>query len=159
MSRITNDMETISRPSASPGHVTGSALLIVWIAYNVLAQRPLCPAEHGGHPGDGGHALAFRPARKAFRITRVEIGRVNADLQETISGVREVQAFGREEVTWSSSARPTRLTGTPTSGRCRTLRPCPSLDALGYVAVAIVAVGRARPPAGQPLFGTAVFWA
>jgi len=35
-------------------------------------------------------------ARKAFRVTRVEIGKVNADLQETISGVREVQAFSRE---------------------------------------------------------------
>ena len=35
-------------------------------------------------------------ARKAFRRTRVSIGAVNADLQESISGVREVQAFGRE---------------------------------------------------------------
>src|SRR5690606_32568410 len=36
-------------------------------------------------------------ARKAFRQARQEIGAVNADLQESISGVREVQAFSREE--------------------------------------------------------------
>jgi ATP-binding cassette subfamily B multidrug efflux pump len=34
-------------------------------------------------------------ARKAFRRSRREIGNVNAELEESISGVREVQAFGR----------------------------------------------------------------
>jgi len=36
-------------------------------------------------------------ARKAFRKARVEIGSVNADLQENIAAVREVQAFSRED--------------------------------------------------------------
>ncbi len=36
-------------------------------------------------------------ARKAFRKARQQIGNVNADLQESISAVREVQAFSREE--------------------------------------------------------------
>ena len=36
-------------------------------------------------------------ARTAFRRTRKEIGNVNAELQESISGVREAQAFSREE--------------------------------------------------------------
>ncbi|MCZ7669867.1 MAG: ABC transporter transmembrane domain-containing protein [Chloroflexi bacterium] len=36
-------------------------------------------------------------ARKAFRVARKEIGSVNADLQEGISSVREVQAFSREQ--------------------------------------------------------------
>ncbi|HSM70142.1 MAG TPA: hypothetical protein VK851_01235, partial [Anaerolineales bacterium] len=34
-------------------------------------------------------------ARKAFRVSREEIGNVNAELQESISAVREVQAFNR----------------------------------------------------------------
>ena len=36
-------------------------------------------------------------ARKAFRRTRKEMGNVNAELQESISAVREVQAFNRAE--------------------------------------------------------------
>jgi ABC-type multidrug transport system fused ATPase/permease subunit len=36
-------------------------------------------------------------ARKAFRLARREIGDVSADLQENISGVREAQAFSRED--------------------------------------------------------------
>ena len=36
-------------------------------------------------------------ARKAFRKARREIGEVNADLQENIAGVREAQAFSRED--------------------------------------------------------------
>jgi ABC-type multidrug transport system fused ATPase/permease subunit len=37
-------------------------------------------------------------AKVAFRVTRQKIGAVTADLQETISGARVVQAFAREEV-------------------------------------------------------------
>ncbi|MGI6380115.1 MAG: ABC transporter ATP-binding protein [Anaerolineae bacterium] len=38
-------------------------------------------------------------ARKAFRQTRKTIGDVSAELQENIAGVREVQAFSRENAT------------------------------------------------------------
>jgi ATP-binding cassette subfamily B multidrug efflux pump len=40
--------------------------------------------------------FSFR-VRAAFRRTRQTIGRVSAELQENIAGVREVQAFSREE--------------------------------------------------------------
>ena len=36
-------------------------------------------------------------ARKAFRKSRQEMGNVNADLQESLAGVREVQAFNRAD--------------------------------------------------------------
>jgi ATP-binding cassette subfamily B protein len=36
-------------------------------------------------------------ARKAFRRSRQEMGSVNAGLQESIAGAREVQAFNRED--------------------------------------------------------------
>jgi ATP-binding cassette subfamily B multidrug efflux pump len=39
--------------------------------------------------------------RAAFRRTRQTIGQVSAELQENISGVREVQAFNREEASMS----------------------------------------------------------
>ena len=36
-------------------------------------------------------------ARTAFRTSRQEMGSVNAELQETIAAVREVQAFNRAD--------------------------------------------------------------
>jgi ABC-type multidrug transport system fused ATPase/permease subunit len=39
-----------------------------------------------------------RRAREAFRLVRRTIARVNASLQENISGVRVVQSFGREDL-------------------------------------------------------------
>jgi ATP-binding cassette, subfamily B, multidrug efflux pump len=41
----------------------------------------------------------MRRSRQAFRQTRKTIGAVSAELQENISGVREVQAFSRENAT------------------------------------------------------------
>jgi ABC-type multidrug transport system fused ATPase/permease subunit len=40
-----------------------------------------------------------RRVRAAFRETRKTIGQVSAELQENIAGVREVQAFAREDAT------------------------------------------------------------
>ncbi len=42
----------------------------------------------------------MRRSRQAFRQTRRTIGDVSAELQENISGVREVQAFSRESATF-----------------------------------------------------------
>src|SRR5450756_983241 len=100
MSRITNDMDTINQAiSFALVNVLSGSLLLVWIAYNMLHKSvayglismlvvPLMILATNWVSGR---------ARKAYRVTRKQIGNVNADLQESISGVREVQAFGREE--------------------------------------------------------------
>jgi ATP-binding cassette subfamily B protein len=161
MSRLTNDMDTIQQAIGfALVSVTSGGILIVWIAYNMLSKNwryaLLCMA-----------VLPFMilatlwisaQARRAYRRTRVEIGRVNADLQETISGVREVQAFGREE------ANIEHFRGV--SGAYRdanihavsyTAALSPVLEALGYVAVAIVTiVGGLALLRGGTLFGSAV---
>ncbi|MCB0029004.1 MAG: ABC transporter ATP-binding protein, partial [Anaerolineales bacterium] len=73
-------------------------LLIVWIVYNMLTRSwsfalislvtlPLMFVAT---------RWFSQQARRAFRVAREEIGSVNADLQESISAVREVQAFSRE---------------------------------------------------------------
>ena len=52
----------------------------------------------GRDAGDDRATLWFSDqARKAFRRNRVEMGSVNAELQESISAVREVQAFNRAD--------------------------------------------------------------
>ena len=99
MSRITNDADTIQQAITFPliGVVSG-ALLIVWIAFSMLATNLVLALV----------ALSVTPvmfvatswlsgqARKAFRQVRRRVGDVNASLQENLSAVREVQAFSRE---------------------------------------------------------------
>jgi ATP-binding cassette subfamily B protein len=100
MSRVTSDSETIQQVfSFGLVQVFSGFLLMIWIAVNMLRDDLVY----------GLISLAVVPimfvatvyfsgqARKAFRQSRQQMGSVNADLQESIAGVREVQAFNRED--------------------------------------------------------------
>jgi ATP-binding cassette subfamily B multidrug efflux pump len=78
-------------------------------------------------------------ARKAFRRARIEIGGVNADLQENIAGVREAQAFTRE------SENIARFRESNAANRDANIRAvaftsalAPALEALGYISLVVV---------------------
>jgi ATP-binding cassette subfamily B protein len=161
MSRITNDSETIQQAmNFALVQVFSGVLLIVWIAYNMitlslpyalvsLAVVPLMALTTIWLSGQ---------ARKAFRKTRVELGSVNAELQESISSVREVQAFSREDENIQN------FMVTNAANRDANIRAvaytsalAPALQALGFVALAIVAaVGGLALLRNQSLFGTAI---
>jgi ATP-binding cassette subfamily B protein len=161
MSRITNDAGTIQQAvSFALVQVFSSALLIVWIAYTMLTLNWAY----------GLLSLAVLPvmavttvwfsdqARKAFRATRKEIGNVNAELEEGISGVREVQAFSREDAN-IESFRQSNAANRDANLRAvaYTAALAPALEALGYVALAIVAgVGGWLLLAGQSLGGATI---
>jgi ATP-binding cassette, subfamily B, multidrug efflux pump len=161
MSRITNDMDTIQQAiSFVLVSVLSGSLLIVWIAYDMLKLSPAYALI----------SLSVVPvmivvtvwfsnqARKAFRRTRVEIGKVNANLEESISGVREVQAFGREGAN-IESFRVTNAANRDANIQAvaYTAALAPALEALGYVAIAIVVVvGGLALLSGQGLFGTVI---
>ncbi|MGQ9555693.1 MAG: ABC transporter ATP-binding protein [Anaerolineae bacterium] len=161
MSRITNDMETIQQAiSFALVSVTSGFLLLLWIAYNMLTRSlPYALLSMTVLPLMLVVTVWFsNQARKAFRRTRVAIGAVNADLQETISGVREVQAFGREDANFESF-RQANAANRDANVRAvsYTAALSPSLEALGYVAVAIVTVvGGLALLHGQTLWGTTV---
>jgi ATP-binding cassette, subfamily B, multidrug efflux pump len=161
MSRITNDMDTIQQAlSFALVNVTSGALLLIWLAFNMLTTN-------------WGYALislAVVPimvvvtnfiserARKAYRVTRKEIGKVNADLQESISGVREVQAFGREDANIQSfrqsnaSNRDANIQAVAITASL-----APALNALGYLAIAITTVvGGILMLRGSNFLGTAI---
>jgi ATP-binding cassette subfamily B protein len=97
-------------------------------------------------------------ARKAFRRTRLEIGNVNAELQESISAVREVQAFNRA----SENIEQFRIVNAANRDAnvhavAYTSALAPSLEALGYVALMIVtAAGGFALLGEQALFGTTI---
>ncbi len=161
MSRITNDTEAIAQAvTFALINVLSGVLLIVWIGYKML----------GTSFAYGLISLAVVPlmgiatvwfsdqARKAFRRTRQEIGNVNAELQETISAVREVQAFSREEEN-IESFRQTNAANRDANIRAVafTSALAPTLEALGYLALlVVVAAGGLALLRGGTLFGAAV---
>ncbi|MCX6044179.1 MAG: ABC transporter ATP-binding protein [Chloroflexi bacterium] len=161
MSRITNDISTIQQTlTFALVNVLGGVLLMVWLAYNMLRADLLYALI----------SLAVVPlmviatlwfsgqARKAFRVTRLKIGDVNAELEEGIAGVREVQAFSREGAN-IASFRESNAANRDANVRAVAYSAAlaPSLEALGYLAIAIVAgVGGVYLLRGQTLGGTAV---
>jgi ATP-binding cassette subfamily B protein len=97
-------------------------------------------------------------ARKAFRETRKEMGNVNAELQESIAAVREVQAFNRadENIEQFRSVNAANRDAN-IKAVSFTSALAPSLEALGYVALMVVTVVGGYALLGKTsLFGTTV---
>jgi ATP-binding cassette subfamily B protein len=142
MSRITNDTSAIEQAfSFALVQVFTGIMLLVWTAYNMLVRSvPFALLS-----------LAIAPlmllvtnyfstqARKAFRVAREEIGSVNAELQETISAVREVQAFNRAEENIEQFKE---VNAANRDANVRavsfTSALAPALEALSYIALGIV---------------------
>jgi ATP-binding cassette subfamily B protein len=144
MSRVTNDIDTLQQTFGfALLQVLSSIISVVWIII-VMLQRNWQFALL---------SLSIVPvmlvttfyfssqARKAFRRARAEIGSVNANLQESIAGAREVQAFNREEETIAQ------FTTSNDANRAANVRAAlytsalsPVLEALGYVSLGIVVV-------------------
>jgi len=159
MSRITNDTDTIQQVfTFGLVSVISGGLLIVWIGFSMFqASVVYALVSLSVLPFMIIATLWFSSqARKAFRQTRLEMGSVNAELQETISSVREVQAFSREQENIDN------FMITNAANRDANIRAvsftsalAPTLQALGYLALAIVAgLGGILLLRGQPLFGT-----
>jgi ATP-binding cassette subfamily B protein len=159
MSRITNDADTIQQALGFPlVGITSGSLLIVWIAYVMVQKSPTYALV----------SLSIIPlmylttawfsdrAREAYRQVRSRVGDVNANLQESLSAVREAQAFNREGQNIQSFAE------SNAASRDASIRAvaytsalAPALEALGYVSIALVAgVGGLVLLRGQHLAGT-----
>ncbi len=161
MSRVTNDIDTLQQVIGfGLVNVIQGFLLIGWIVFTMISKNaPLSAITLLTLPL---MIIATRwfssQARKAFRRARQEIGSVNADLQENISAVREVQAFSREEENieqFRASNAANRDANIQAQAYTSALAPV--LEALSYVSMAIVAgVGGLVILNGQGLFGTTV---
>ncbi len=161
MSRITNDSETIQQAlSFALMNVFSGIMLLGWVSYNMFRLSvPFALLSLVVVPLMIGATLWFSSqARKAFRRARERIGSVNAELQESISSVREVQAFNRADEN-IENFRVTNAANRDANVRAvaYTSALAPSLEALGYVALAIVAgVGGAVILGGGSFFGSTV---
>ncbi|MEZ4518294.1 MAG: ABC transporter ATP-binding protein [Chloroflexota bacterium] len=161
MSRFTNDIDTLQQVVGfGLMSVLSGSLLIIWIVITMVRlNAPFAIISLVTLPL---MFLATRwlsgQARKAFRRARMQIGNVNADLQESISSVREVQAFSREDENIeqfrasNASNRDANI-----KAQVYTSALAPTLEALSYVSLAIVAgVGGIMLLSQQNLFGTTV---
>lgn len=142
MSRITNDATAIEQAFGfALVNVFSSIVLVIWIIYTMLTKSVVYTLV----------ALAIVPlmvavtvyfsqqARKAFRRARDEMGSVNADLQEGIAAVREVQAFSREDENieqFRASNAANRDANIRAMAFTSALNPL--LESLGYVSLALV---------------------
>jgi ATP-binding cassette subfamily B multidrug efflux pump len=161
MSRITNDADTIQQAISFPlVSVVQGSLLIVWIAITMLKLHPLYALI----------ALVVTPfmfwatswfstqARNAYRQVRTRVGDVNASLQENLSAVREAQAFNRGDQNiqdFSQSNAASRDASIRAVAFTSALGP--TLEALGYVSLALVAgIGGLFLLSGQSLVGGAM---
>ncbi|HRL11466.1 MAG TPA: ABC transporter ATP-binding protein [Aggregatilineales bacterium] len=144
MSRVTNDIDAIQIAfSFALINLFLGVLSIAWVALTMLQSNvPYTLLSLAIVPVMVVVTAYFSTmARRAFRKTRREMGSVNADLQESISGAREVQAFNREEESIEQFRR------VNAANRAANVRAAaftsvltPALEALGYVSLGIVVV-------------------
>jgi ATP-binding cassette subfamily B multidrug efflux pump len=142
MSRLVNDVDVINQAlNVGLVRLTGDALTLIgiMIAMTGLNAR-LALASFTVLPLMLLTTTIFsRRAFRAFRRTRETIGQVSAELEEKISGVREVQAFSREG---ASQSRFAELSAANRDANIQavgiTSAFTPALDVLSTIAMAIV---------------------
>ncbi len=161
MSRFTNDMDTLQQVIGfGLVSVFQGILLIVWVVVVMFRlNAPFALISLVTLP------LMFvvtrwfsNQARKAFRRARQQIGNVNADLQESISAVREVQAFSREEEN-IEQFRVSNAANRDANIRAQAYTGAlgPVLEGLSYVSLAVVAgVGGLLMLNNQGLLGSSI---
>src|SRR6185369_8883427 len=161
MSRITSDTDTIQQALGfALLNVLGGALTIILIVLAMLRSNvPYALLSLSVVPIMALATFYFSgQARKAFRASRQQMGSVNAGLQESIAGAREVQAFNREGESIEQFRR-TNAANRDANVRAASFTSAlnPVLEALGYISIAIVVVvGGLDVLRNQPLFGTSV---
>jgi len=161
MSRITNDTSAIEQAvSFALVQVFSGILLLIMVTYNMLTTSlPFALLSLAVAPLMFLATIYFSgQARKAFRKARKEIGSVNAELQESIAAVREVQAFNRGDENYEQF-KLINAANRDANVRAVTFTSAlaPTLEAMSYLALAIVVgVGGWYLLKGQALFGTVV---
>jgi ATP-binding cassette subfamily B protein len=161
MSRITNDTDTLQQAlSFVLVQVVRGVLIIGWLIFTMLRRNvPFALITMTTVPLMILATFWFsEQARKAFRQARVEIGGVTADLEENISGVREAQAFTRED---ENIARFRQVNAANRDANVRavsfTSALAPTLQALGFISLVIVAgVGGILMLRNKEFGGTAI---
>jgi ATP-binding cassette subfamily B multidrug efflux pump len=142
MSRLVNDTQVINQVfTMGIVRLLGVSLNLVGIVVTMVSRKwDLALASFAILPAMILTTTVFaRRARNAFRETRRTIGEVSSELEENISGVREVQAFARERQNVAEFRQINRA-NRDANVQAQTLTSAfsPALDVLSNAALAIV---------------------
>ena len=142
MSRLVNDTQVVNEVfSGSIVRLLSMSLTLLGIAVTMILRNwALALAGLAILPVMVLATSMFaRRARVAFRKTRETIGNVSSELQENISGVREVQAFAREREN-VAEFRQTNRANRDANVQAQTLTSAftPALDIMSMIALALV---------------------
>jgi ABC-type multidrug transport system fused ATPase/permease subunit len=142
MSRLVNDTQVVNEVfSGSIMRMLSMSLTLVGIAATMILRNwALALAGLAILPVMILATSAFaKRARVAFRKTRETIGNVSSELQENISGVREVQAFARERENVAEFRQINRQ-NRDANVQAQTLTSAftPALDTMSTIALALV---------------------
>ena len=161
MSRVTNDMDTVQQMfNFTLLQVVRGFVLIAFIVFSMMRRNvPYALVSLSLVPLMMVTTMYFsQQARKAFRKARKEIGNVNADLQESISGAREVQAFNREDESiaqFQERNEANRRANVRAAVFTSALNPI--LQSMGFVALGLVVyIGGVSALRQEPFLGTEV---
>jgi ABC-type multidrug transport system fused ATPase/permease subunit len=142
MSRLTNDTDAINTVlSGGVVQFASNFLVLVGIVVMMflLSWRLALAALVTVPPMVVATILFSRRARAAFRRARETLGDVSAELEENISGVRVVQAFGREDASQAEFASANAANRDANiSAQSITSAFSPALDILSNVGLGIV---------------------
>lgn len=159
ITRVTSDVETLNELFTA-GVVSGMGDLFTLLAISVamlLADWRLSLAAFAAVPLVALASHMFRVnVRGAYREIRTRLARINAFLQERITGMRIVQLFGREE---TEAQRFDRLNRSHLDAHLRSITIYalyfPAIEILTSVALAsIIVAGASRVNAGALTVGT-----
>ena len=142
MSRLVNDTQVINQVfSGGIMRLLSISLNLIGIVVTMVSRKwDLALASFAVLPVMILATSIFaQRARKAFRKTRETIGNVSSELQENISGVREVQAFARERENVREFRQVNRA-NRDANVQAQTLTSAfsPALDVISTAALAIV---------------------
>ncbi len=142
MSRLTNDTDAINRTlNNGLAQFIGNILFLLGVLVSMfLLNWRLALVSMAVLPMMFLSTVFFtRRARKAARKARRELGRVSTELESTISGVRVVQAFGREEKSMHRF-RQVNAANRDANVETQTVTAAfaPALDVFGTIGIALV---------------------
>jgi len=144
MSRLVNDTDVVNQVfSGSITRLLSLSLTLVGYIFTMISFKwDLALVSFAVLPVMVLATTVFaKRARVAFRKTRETIGNVSSELQENISGVREVQAFSRERENVAEFRQINRQ-NRDANVQAQTLTSAftPALDVLSTIALAIVLI-------------------
>ena len=125
VTRVTNDVDAITEMFASGAiNAIGDLVRLIGIvAMMLVLDWRLSLIAFAALPPVALFVNRIRPGyRKAYRDIRTKTARLNAFLNEQVSGIGIVQAFCQEDAASGSSTRPIGRIGTPPSARSSSSR-------------------------------------